>query len=63
MEWSIAGTPLPDLPFLYGPDYAEMHKKSNEIMRNFIEHQSNNGVEASDHSHSWDHAQRIWEGK
>ena len=35
MEWSIAGTPLPDLPFLYGPDYAEMHRKANEIMRGF----------------------------
>jgi len=42
MEWSIAGTPLPDLPFLYGPDYAEMHKKANEIMRSFIESQPKN---------------------
>ncbi len=40
MEWSIAGTPLPDLPFLYGPEYAEMHKKANEIMRSFIESQA-----------------------
>lgn len=63
MEWSIAGAPLPDLPFLYGPDYAEMHKKSNEIMRNFIESQSTGGVESTDHSHSWDRAQRLWEGK
>jgi len=39
-EWSIAGTPLPDLPFLYGPDYAGMHKTSNEIMRKFVESQS-----------------------
>ncbi len=63
MEWSIAGTPLPDLPFLYGPDYADMHKKSNEIMRNFIESQNKSGVEPTDHSHSWDHAQKLWEGK
>ena len=46
-EWSIAGVPLPDLPFLYGPEYAEMHKEANEIMRNFIASQqadaSNNG--------------------
>ena len=27
MEWSIAGKPLPDLPFLYGPEYAAMHAK------------------------------------
>jgi 4-oxalocrotonate tautomerase len=39
-EWSIAGTPLPDLPFLYGPKYAEMHKTANEIMRKFVESQS-----------------------
>jgi len=40
MEWSIAGTPLPDLPFLYGPEYAAMHQKSNSIMRSFIESQT-----------------------
>jgi hypothetical protein len=48
---------------LYGPDYAEMHKKSNEIMRNFIESQSTGGVQSNDQSHSWDRAQRLWEGK
>ena len=42
MEWSIAGTPLPDLPFLYGPDYAAMHKTSNDIMRKFVESQDKN---------------------
>ncbi len=40
MEWSIAGRPLPDLPFLYGPEYADMHKTANTIMRNFIASQS-----------------------
>ncbi|MFZ2097429.1 MAG: tautomerase family protein [Anaerolineales bacterium] len=40
MEWSIAGRPLPDLPFLYGPEYAVMHKNANEIMRKFVESQS-----------------------
>jgi 4-oxalocrotonate tautomerase len=39
-EWSIGGRPLPDLPFLYGPEYAEMHHKANEIMRNFVESQA-----------------------
>jgi 4-oxalocrotonate tautomerase len=39
-EWSIAGKPLPDLPFLYGPEYAEMHHKANEIMRSFVESQA-----------------------
>ena len=41
MEWSIAGRPLPDLPFLYGPEYAGMHKKANEIMQSFVESQAN----------------------
>jgi len=37
MEWSIAGKPLPDLPFLYGQEYAAMHATSNKIMRDFVE--------------------------
>jgi predicted ester cyclase/phenylpyruvate tautomerase PptA (4-oxalocrotonate tautomerase family) len=41
LEWSIAGRPLPDLPFLYGPEYAAMHKNANEIMRKFVESQTN----------------------
>jgi len=63
MEWSIAGAPLPDLPFLYRPEYADMHKKSNEIMKNFIESQGKAGTDPSDHDHSWDRAQKLWEGK
>ncbi len=42
-EWSIGGQPLPDLPFLYGPDYAEMHSKANAIMKAYIESQSGGG--------------------
>jgi len=67
-EWSIAGMPLPDLPFLYGPDYASMHKTSNEIMRKFVESQTNpspaqsskEGSTAS--SDSLKRAQAVWEG-
>ncbi|MDQ1429096.1 MAG: 4-oxalocrotonate tautomerase [Acidimicrobiaceae bacterium] len=36
-EWSIGGQPLPDLPFLYGPEYAEMHRKANEMMKAYTE--------------------------
>ena len=57
-EWSIAGTPLPDLPFLYGPDYAAMHGKANEIMRNFVEQQSGQNTEVEKSTQ----AQKIWEG-
>jgi len=39
-EWSMGGRPLPDLPFLYGPEYAEMHSKANAMMRAYIESQS-----------------------
>jgi 4-oxalocrotonate tautomerase len=69
MEWSIAGTPLPDLPFLYGPEYAAMHKTANEFMRNFVESQANHPpTPTSDGDPAVSHDARkrahdIWEGK
>ncbi|MEA2932176.1 MAG: 4-oxalocrotonate tautomerase [Actinomycetota bacterium] len=42
-EWSIGGVPLPDLPFLYGPDYAEMHAKANALMKAYVESTSTDG--------------------
>jgi 4-oxalocrotonate tautomerase len=62
-EWSIAGQPLPDLPFLYGPEYADMHKKANEIMRSYVESQQAQGVEPEQNDQSWSRAQSQWEGK
>lgn len=59
-EWSIAGKPLPDLPFLYGPDYAGMHAKANDIMRSFIESQQASGN--GDGGDPTSRAQQIWEG-
>ena len=59
-EWSIAGKPLPDLPFLYGPEYADMHRNSNQIMRSFVEGQDAGGADNSDDA---ERASRIWEGK
>ncbi len=47
-EWSIAGRPLPDLPFLYGPEYKGMHDKANEIMRGFVEGQTEATKDAAD---------------
>ena len=38
-EWAIGGHPLPDLPFLYGPEYAEWHRSANEQMRAYVESQ------------------------
>jgi len=46
-EWSIAGVPLPDLPFLYGPEYAEMHAHANEIMRNYVASQQADGASSN----------------
>ena len=46
-EWSIGGRPLPDLPFLYGPEYAEMHSKANTIMKAYIESLSTGGGNGS----------------
>ena len=42
-EWSLAGVPLPDLPFLYGPEYAAMHANSNAVMRAYVESQGGGG--------------------
>ena len=42
-EWSIGGRPLPDLPFLYGPEYAEMHSKANAMMKAYIESTAGDG--------------------
>lgn len=46
-EWSLAGKPLPDLPFLYGPEYAGMHAVANQQMRAYYESQGA-AAEASD---------------
>jgi 4-oxalocrotonate tautomerase len=59
-EWSIAGVPLPDLPFLYGPEYAAMHAKANGIMRDFVEQQAAQQP-AEDQKSS--RAQKLWEGE
>ncbi len=42
-EWSLAGVPLPDLPFLYGPEYAAMHANANAVMRAYVESQGGGG--------------------
>ncbi len=35
--------PLPDLPFLYGPEYAAMHANANAVMKAYVESQSSGG--------------------
>ena len=52
MEWSIAGTPLPNKAFLYGPEYAEMHKKANDIMRGIADSQPKNRPEKTSDGNS-----------
>ncbi len=42
-EWSLAGVPLPDLPFLYGPEYAAMHANANAVMRAYVASQGGGG--------------------
>ena len=32
-EWAIAGVPMPDLPYLTGPEHAAVIEKSNDLMR------------------------------
>jgi 4-oxalocrotonate tautomerase len=47
-EWGIAGKPMPDLPFLIGPEYAGYHKKANEIMAGFVAEQGGGSKPDSD---------------
>ena len=47
-EWSLAGVPLPDLPFLYGPEYAAMHANANAVMRAYVESQGGGAAASSD---------------
>jgi 4-oxalocrotonate tautomerase len=73
-EWSIGGVPLPDLPFLYGPEYAEMHAKANALMKAYTESQaaapaaapaagaSEGNVPAGGHDEWSSKAQDIWAG-
>ncbi len=70
-EWSIGGQPLPDLPFLYGPDYAKMHADANAIMKAYVESQSaapapeakaDDNVPAGGHDEWSSKAQDIWAG-
>lgn len=74
-EWSIGGVPLPDLPFLYGPEYADMHAKANALMKAYIESQSgaapapaaaaagaDDNVPAGGHDEWSSKAQDIWSG-
>jgi 4-oxalocrotonate tautomerase len=66
-EWSIGGVPLPDLPFLYGPEYAEMHRKANELMKAFVEGQAASPPPDPDPaggpSDEFQTAQKIWLGQ
>jgi 4-oxalocrotonate tautomerase len=47
-DWGIAGQPMPDLVWLTGPEYAEIMKKSQDIMKTVVEQQaaSQNAVKA-----------------
>ena len=47
-EWSLAGVPLPDLPFLYGPEYAAMHANANAVMRAYVESQGGGAAASTD---------------
>jgi len=62
-EWSIAGRPLPDLPFLYGPEYAGYHAAANKIMRDFVESQGATETPASGGGADPDKkAEDLWKG-
>lgn len=62
-EWSIAGHPLPDLAWLYGPEYAEMHRLSNKIMRDYVESHGQAESQPDDEAHKRAHAEQQWGGQ
>jgi 4-oxalocrotonate tautomerase len=35
-QWGIAGVPMPDLPYLIGPEHAKVIEDSNQVMRDAI---------------------------
>jgi 4-oxalocrotonate tautomerase len=35
-QWGIAGVPMPDLPYLIGPEHAQVIETSNQMMRDAI---------------------------
>jgi 4-oxalocrotonate tautomerase len=35
-QWGIAGVPMPDLPYLIGPEHAKVIETSNQMMRDAI---------------------------
>ena len=64
-EWSISGHPLPDLPFLYGPEYADIHRKANDFMRSYVESLAEaapapDPTPAGGHDWATQRAQRQW---
>lgn len=61
-EWSIAGKALPDLPFLYGPEYAAMHQRANGLMRAYVEH-SQQQPQPQSEADKAAQAERVWRGE
>jgi 4-oxalocrotonate tautomerase len=45
-QWGIAGVPMPDLPYLVGPEHAEVIEKSNKTMREAIEQMAQDAGQA-----------------
>jgi 4-oxalocrotonate tautomerase len=42
-QWGIAGVPMPDLPYLIGPEHAQVIEKSNQLMRDAIAEMAKQG--------------------
>lgn len=64
-EWSIAGVPMPDLPYLTGPEHEKVVERSNDLMRAAIaqmQAQNGGGQPASDPARD-QRADAIWRGQ
>jgi 4-oxalocrotonate tautomerase family enzyme len=65
MEWSIAGVPMPDLPYLTGDKHAGVIGRSNDMMRAAIAQMQAQTTEDNvrQHTQSDAHAEAVWRGE
>jgi len=49
-QWGIAGVPMPDLPYLIGPEHAKVIETSNQMMRDAIAQMAEQGGDAAEAS-------------
>ncbi len=64
-EWAIAGVPMPDLPYLIGPEHEKVIGRSNDLMRAAIaQMQGQNGNSQTESNPALaQQADAVWRGQ